>query len=140
IAVLILGVVDLGYSFYARRDLQRIADLAAMQAVQGIDFANVGSSASCVGAGNVSVEKNWPSPVSLVEKSVVCGEWNSKKYAAPRYFLGNSAQLNAAHVVLEGDAPRFIPLDWSRRIRVEAIAQRSEPTAAFQVGSQLLRL
>lgn len=138
ITVLILGVVDLGYSFYAKRDLQRIADLAAIEAVQGIDPDNKG--ASCLAAGTRSVESNWPSPISPRTKSVVCGEWNAAKYAAPRHFLGNAADTTAAQVVLEGDSPRFIPGPWSRRVRAEAIAQRTEAATSFQIGSQLLNL
>lgn len=140
IIVLILGVVDLGYSFYAKRDLQRIADLAAIEAVQGIDFQAPTSTAACVAAGDQSVVKNWPSPLSQVSKTVVCGEWSSKKYAAPYYFKDNATPLNAAHVVLEGESPSFVPAPWNRNIRAEAIAQRSAPTAAFQIGSQLLNL
>ena len=138
IIVLILGVVDLGYSFYAKRDLQRIADLAAIEAVQGIDFQT--GSGTCVAAGKRSVEENWPSPINPTSKTVICGEWNSKKYTGPYHFKDNAAPYNAAHVVLLGESPRFIPAPWSRSIRAEAIAQRSVPTAAFQTGSQLLNL
>lgn len=138
IIVLVLGVVDLGYSFYAKRDLQRIADLAAIEAVQGIDLP--GNSTPCINAGTRSVEANWPAPISPTSKTVVCGEWNSKKYTAPRFFSANITPLNAAQVVLIGESPRFIPGPWSRSIRAEAIAQRSIPTATFQVGSQLLNL
>lgn len=135
-----LGVVDLGYMYYAKRDLQRIADLAAIEAVQGIDLQTPNSSVSCQVAGTGSIENNWPSPVTPTTKTVTCGEWSTKKYAAPRYFQGDTTPLNAAHVILQGESPRLIPGPWSRSIRVEAIAQRSEPTAAFQVGSQLLNL
>ncbi|WP_159912942.1 pilus assembly protein TadG-related protein [Pantoea sp. 18069] len=138
VTVLILGVVDLGYSFYAKRDLQRIADLAAIEAVQGIGPPN--DNATCVAAGAQSVESNWPSPISPLTKSVVCGEWNAAKYAAPRHFLGHTTDTTAAQVVLEGDSPRFIPGPWSRRVRAEAIAQRTDPTTSFQIGSQLLNL
>ncbi len=140
IMVLILGVVDLGYSFYAKRDLQRIADLAAIEAVQGIQSND---SAACTAAGILSVETNWPAPINPTNKSVECGEWDSIKHEskAPRYFSNDSKlPQNAAHVVLEGESPHFVPGPWSRSIRAEAIAQRSEPTAAFQIGSQLLKL
>ncbi|WP_423458407.1 TadG family pilus assembly protein [Ottowia sp. VDI28] len=140
IIVAILGVADLGYSFYAKRDLQRIADLAAIEAVQGIDFQTPNNSAPCKAAGDRSVENNWPSPLNAITKTVVCGEWDAGKYASPRYFQGEAKPLNAAHVVLEGETPSFFPARWDRNVRAEAIAQRSAPSAAFQVGSQLLNL
>lgn len=137
VVVLILGIVDLGYSFYAKRDLQRIADLAAIEAVQGIDFQSSNSN-KCVNAGATSIDKNWPAPLSPISKIVVCGEWNSQKYTGPRHFRENATPLNSAHVKLEAESPRFFPGTWERKIFAEAIAQRSAPTAAFQVGSQLL--
>lgn len=138
ITVLILGVVDLGYSFYAKRDLQRIADLAAIEAVQGLTSPN--ENATCVSAGMASVNANWPSPIQEVTKSVVCGEWNKVRYAAPRHFLADAADTTAARVVLEGNSPIFFPGTWSRRVRAEAIAQRTEAATSFQIGSQLLNL
>lgn len=139
IAVLILGVVDLGYSFYAKRDLQRIADLAAIEAVQGMRSPN--DNATCVSAGMSSIDSNWPSPLErATSTSVVCGEWNKGKYAAPRHFLANTADTTAAQVTLEGTSPTFIPIQWNRRVRAEAIAQRTEAATSFQIGSQLLNL
>ncbi|MEG1768532.1 MAG: pilus assembly protein TadG-related protein [Comamonas sp.] len=139
IALLILGVVDLGYSFYAKRDLQRIADLAAIEAVQGMKSPN--ENATCVSAGMSSIDSNWPSPIErATTSSVVCGEWNKTKYAAPRHFLANTADTTAARVMLEGTSPTFIPIQWNRRVRAEAIAQRTEAATSFQIGSQLLNL
>ena len=37
VLIAILGIVDVGYMYYAKRDLQRIADLAALEAVRGLD-------------------------------------------------------------------------------------------------------
>ena len=135
----ILGIVDIGYSFYAKRDLQRIADLAALEAVQGID-PNADTDASCVNAGMNSIEKNWPSPLTVLSQKVTCGEWNNQKYPARPHFEKNATPINAAHVVLKGESPRFIPGNWLREREAVAIAKRNEPIAAFQIGSQLLNL
>ena len=140
IIVLILGVVDFGYSFYAKRDLQRIADLAAMEAVQDLDPSNLSIVIHCEKAGHSSIDKNWPAPLNPVSKAVKCGEWSAKKYPAPRHFSSSATPANAAQVILLGESPRFIPGFWSREIRAEAIAQRSAPSASFQIGSQLLSL
>ena len=58
---LLLGIVDLGYMYYAKRDLQRIADLAATQAAQTIN-AERSNRAACVTAGEDSITANWPVP------------------------------------------------------------------------------
>ncbi|MET1114738.1 MAG: TadG family pilus assembly protein [Comamonas sp.] len=141
VMLLILGIVDLGYSFYAKRDLQRIADLAAIEAVQG---SGANDTAACEAAGLRSVQANWPAPITptidLVTEAVHCGEWSTAKYPAPRHFLAAAERINAARVVLEGASPRFIPGPWSRQVRAEAIAQRTDPASAFQVGAQLLNL
>lgn len=137
VTLLILGVVDVGYSFYAKRDLQRIADLAAIEAVQGSGANDI---AACQASGLSSVQGNWPAPIAPGTRAVTCGEWNTAKYPAPRYFLAGADTINAAQVVLEGESPRFLPGTWSRRVRAEAIAQRTSPSSAFQIGSQLLNL
>lgn len=142
VLVLILGVVDLGYSYYAKRDLQRIADLAALEAVQSIDPSANTNVAGCVAAGKLSVDKNWPAPLNPSPAQVQCGEWKWNKNTADKRlnFTASKTPLNAAHVVLQGESPRFIPGFWNRTVVAEAIAQRSEPSAAFQIGAQLLAL
>ncbi|MCD2512158.1 TadG family pilus assembly protein [Comamonas endophytica] len=141
VTLLILGIVDLGYSFYAKRDLQRIADLAAIEAVQG---SGANDTAACEAAGLRSVVSNWPAPIAsgphLAAEAVRCGEWNAARHPGPRHFLAGGERINAAQVVLEGESPRFVPGPWSRRVRAEAIAQRTDPASAFQVGAQLLNL
>ena len=138
----IMGVIDLGYMYYAKRDLQRHADLAALSAVQGIDF--FGSPAAriqaCEQAGYASVQANWPesAPIVPIEKKVTCGQWSPADYSAPRYFRAGGAEINAAHVVLEGRSPKFFPSTWSRNLRVEAIAKRGDPLAVFSVGTTLV--
>lgn len=139
VMVAILGVVDIGYMYYAKRDLQRVADLAALEAVQAIDLTQSNDASACVAAGatSVSIGKNWPASLTPVTQDVHCGGW-SAEYPAPRHFDRNVTPINAAHVMLEGQSPRLLPFNWDRTIQAEAIAKRGEEMAAFQVGSQLL--
>lgn len=142
VIVAILGVVDLGYMFYAKRELQRNADLSALHAVQSIDFnAPNGSmrASHCAQAGLQSVNANWPasSPITPLLKSATCGEWDAGLYSAPEHFQPNAANVNAARVVLEGRSPAFFPGTWSRVITAQAVAKRGAPQAAFSVGSKL---
>lgn len=141
IIVAILGVLDIGYMYYAKRELQRTADLAALQAVHGMAVG--GARVDCEQAGVESVRANWLSnspitPVVPIENSVVCGAWDSSSYKEPTYFQDGGAHLNAAQVVLKGETPTFFPGTWSRGVEVYAIAKREEPQAVFSVGSKLL--
>lgn len=131
-----LGVVDLGYMYYAKRDLQRIADLAALEAAQSINLEQ-NNREQCQSSGEASLERHWP---DLVERSVVCGNWNSQ-WPSPRHFDPSKNPINAAHVTAKGSSPRLSLLPFvNRDLFAEAIATRKAPVAAFQVGSQLLSL
>ena len=138
----IMGVIDVGYMYYAKRELQRHADLAALSAVQGIDF--FGSPAAriqaCEQAGYASVQVNWPesAPIVHIQKKVICGRWSPSEFSGPRHFSSGGNEVNAAYVVLEGRAPKFFPSTWNRNIQVEAIAKRGDPLAVFSVGTTLV--
>jgi uncharacterized membrane protein len=144
VLVLMLGVIDMGYLYYAKRDLQRIADLAAMEAAQKIN-ADHSNKAQCVSAGETSINDNWPSPITrnTTQTQVVCGNWNpqapGRENSGGRYFDATQGTLNAAYVTVAGQSPTFFPGPWNRNMVAEAIAMRNESVAAFQVGSQLLR-
>lgn len=138
VLVAILGVVDIGYMYYAKRDLQRIADLAALEAAGAIQRSSEGDTEkACKDAGKKSIFENWPVPVGRVAslEEVVCGNWSSS-LPGPRHFSKNGA-LNAAHVLLQGRSPTFFPGNWSRLVTAEAIAKTDIPVAAFSVESQL---
>lgn len=135
----ILGVVDIGYMYYAKRDLQRIADLAALEAARALQLQPDSPEAACIQAGLESISQNWPAPVkrASTKLEVECGNWNPS-LPGPQHFSLNGA-LNAAHVVVQGTSPSLLPGAWSRDVQAEAIAKTDIPVAAFQVGSQLLR-
>lgn len=142
IIVAILGVLDIGYMYYAKRELQRNADLSALHAVRTIDFGVLDGSQRayrCEQAGLQSVNANWltSSPIAPVIKSATCGEWDVSMYAGPDHFQSNAANVNAAHVVLKGRSPTFFPGPWSRVIAAQAVATRGAPQAAFSIGSKL---
>ncbi|MBB1648258.1 TadG family pilus assembly protein [Delftia sp. UME58] len=144
VLILMLGVVDMGYMYYAKRDLQRIADLAAMEAAQHIN-AERNNTPACVSAGQASINDNWPAALTrnTARTQVACGNWNAqhpaRQASGGRYFDAAAAPLNAAHVVVAGSSPTFFPGPWDRLVVAEAIAMRNESVASFQVGSQLLR-
>lgn len=148
IIVLMLGVVDLGYSFYAKRDLQRIADLAALEAAQAINAAQDNRD-TCEKTGEKSITDNWPSAVDRDKAlTVECGNWDVLNTTETKYIsLEKLPQpqpqppppLNAAYAVVKGTTPTLAPFPWQRTVIAKAVAVKKVPVASFQVGSQLLR-
>lgn len=76
VLIAILGIVDVGYMYYAKRDLQRIADLAALEAVSGLDYGE-GGSANCQLKGRNSIQDNWPAALAIdqANTAITCGNW-----------------------------------------------------------------
>lgn len=138
VLVAILGILDIGYMYYAKRELQRIADQAAVEAVQNI------SAGKCMEAGEASITNNWPLLGITRNKDaelVSCGNWNpdQKKaapHSSPEYF--GTGELNAAKVIVQGTSLILLPGPWSHIVTARAIAKRDEPLAQFSVGARLL--
>lgn len=139
VLIAILGAVDIGYMYYAKRDLQRIADQAAIEAVQGLQYGENAGAANCAVAGKASIEINWPLAVTRDDGAtrVDCGNWSATANPAPRYF-SLAGELNAAHVIVQGTSPTLLPGPWSRLITAEAVAKREAPLAVFSVGTTLV--
>ncbi|MFG5780171.1 pilus assembly protein TadG-related protein [Comamonas sp. J-3] len=141
VLVAILGLVDIGYMYYSKRDLQRIADQAAIDAVQNIEYSTNPSNKRCQDAGEASINTNWPIAVTrdTQETKVRCGNWNPAQNPAPRYF-SETGERNAAHVTVQGTTPTILPGTWSRTIFAEAVAKREEPLAVFSVATTLVNV
>lgn len=133
----ILGVVDIGYMYYAKRDLQRIADLAALEAASAIGVSANDPQEdqdACVDAGSNAIESNWPAALEALERDVKCGHWVEQpgvKYVTP------SGALNAAHVVLKAESLRLFPGTWSRAVSAEATARAQGRVARLSIRSTL---
>ena len=140
ILIAILGIVDVGFMYYAKRDLQRIADLAALEAVRGLDYG-VGGPANCQLKGQNSIQDNWPAALTpdQANTSITCGNWDPQTHATPLHF-GASGPLNAAHAFVQGKSPILLPGPWSRTISAEAVAKFNEPLVNFSVGTTLLNV
>ena len=136
VLVAILGVVDMGYVYYAKRDLQRIADLAAMEGARTLGGVHSQPAQKCQNQGWASVQQHWPVALAqdAARTSVVCAHW--ERAPNPRV-LTHTGAVNAAHVTLVGTTPTFVPVPFSRTIEVQAIAISEKPVAAFSVESQL---
>ncbi len=151
--------IDVGHVFYRQRQLQSVADMAALAAAQQLRRAdsNAAMTGRALAAAQASAGQNGftgtaredcsASPGGEDGMAVCAGVWNPNDAAAPadgRHFRGSfdPARLspNAVRVVVSQTVPILfgLPGGDARRLRAEAIGNASPPVAAFSVGSGLL--
>lgn len=143
VLVSILGGVQIGYMYFAKRDLQRTADLAALEAVNALTY---GDDSTCTSrakpAAEQSITSNLRVSLESETRSIECGHWNAGKADNARFNISTSKNnpLNSARIQLRGEALKLLPFTGSRVVAATAIAAKvDEPVAAFSVGSRLLR-
>lgn len=145
VLITILGTVQIGYMYYAKRDLQRIADVSAIEAVNSLSYAIPDSCPAATASGLKSIDDQLRLALDTSEEpEVTCGHWNENlednaRFSSTYGARGNNP-LNAVKVKLEGETLRLLPFIGNRTVSAESIAaKKSEPVAAFSVGPQLLR-
>ncbi|WGS51403.1 TadG family pilus assembly protein [Paraburkholderia sp. D15] len=100
VAVAALGALDIGNLYFARRQLQRTADLAALAAAQVI-----GSAGGCAAAGTAAqlnaTSNGLPANGTL---TTTCGRWDT---STSTYFGATGNPLNAVQVQATQAVPMF---------------------------------
>lgn len=154
IMVILLSSIDIGYVFYMKRDLQKVADLAALAGAQQlVSTPPAGNPTACASTdqavlaaiGNAQSNGfSTAAPNSMSNAiTVTCGLWDPVANAslAPSYFAAPSggAKLNAVKVIATQNVPAFFGLG-TQTISGQAIASGASPTAAFSLGTGLLSL
>ncbi|WP_223495339.1 TadG family pilus assembly protein [Stenotrophomonas indicatrix] len=132
-----LGLIEIGFLFWAKRDAQKVVDLAALAGAQRLDLCRPDNADNSAARQNALAQNTFPGQVQIQ-----CGNWNATRGTAdhfsPSVDAGNPR--NAVRVIAErGVLPFFGQNSTLPTLRVQAVAKRSEPTAVFAVGSQLLR-
>ncbi len=132
-----LGLIEIGFLFWAKRDAQKVVDLAALAGAQRLDLCRHDNADNSAARQNALAQNTFPGQVQIQ-----CGNWNATRGTAdhfsPSVDAGNPR--NAVRVIAErGVLPFFGQNSGLPTLRVQAVAKRSEPTAVFAVGSQLLR-
>lgn len=132
-----LGLVEIGFLFWAKRDAQKVVDLAALAGAQRLDLCRSDNADNSAARQNAVAQNAFPGQLQIQ-----CGNWNATR-GTPDHFsttvdAGNPR--NAVKVVAERSVLPFFNQNRSLpTLRVQAVAKRSQPTAVFAVGSQLLR-
>lgn len=146
VCLILLGSANLGYLFYAKREIQNAADLAALSGVQYI-HADSTPEASCGDAKQQALlslqdylNGNKIVKLEAADITLQCGTW-SQAYSAPEHFDPNPVEgrFNALKVIIDRGVAPILPFAEAQQVYAAAIAKSAVPVAAFQIGSELLR-
>lgn len=139
VVIATLGAIDVGNVFFARRSMQRIADLAALAAAQTMDGTCTQPSATATATANAAAN-GFAANAAGQTLTVVCGRWDTKDNGAPSYFSSTSANtpLNAVQVAVTRTVPYFF-LGPARQVSATATAQATN-LGAFTIGTTLAQL
>ncbi|MET0330068.1 MAG: TadG family pilus assembly protein [Dyella sp.] len=134
---LMLGLVEIGYLYWAKRDAQKIADLAALAGVQRLEQCTAGNDDNSAARGNAVSDNH-----STDTLTIRCGNWATANPAIDHFAVATPpAPLNAVKVIVERPVLPFLGQNASLpTIKVSAVAAKATPIASFTVGPQLLRV
>lgn len=132
--ITILGIVEVGYLYWAKRDAQKVADLAALSGAQQLPDCTAATSAA---NNNATSDNKFNGALT----TNACGTWTPPTKNGDDGFSTGGNTPNAIKVT----AKRPVPSIWGFAgvlpdVNAEAVAINSQPIAAFSVGSQLLEL
>ncbi|WP_058835093.1 TadG family pilus assembly protein [Luteimonas abyssi] len=129
----LLGLVEVGYLYWAKRDAQKVADLAAIAGVQRMD--------QCVASDNAAARVNAVDDHGFTgELEIACGHWSPTQPLERRFIESDDATVNAVQVVARRSGLTSFFLGELVIVEARAVALATPPTTAFSVGAQLLRL
>lgn len=139
IAVICLATIDIGNVFWQKRELQKIADLAALAGAVGTPKSGV-----CRAEASSSITRNGGTLAEL--QSAEEGRWEVKPgVPSEQYFQQTVSPLNACKVQVARVVPYLFLFDASassggREVNASATAFRSPRLARVSVRSTLLEL
>ncbi|WP_078059765.1 TadG family pilus assembly protein [Xanthomonas massiliensis] len=130
--VAILGLIEVGYLYWAKRDAQKVADLAALAGAQRLDLCEASDNAAA--RGNALQDNRFTGQLEIA-----CGNWDPAN-AGERHFVAAGNPVNAVRVVARRTAIPFLgqAFDGALAVSGEAVASQGLPTASFSIGSRLL--
>ncbi|MBR7993442.1 hypothetical protein KDX08_13415 [Burkholderia cenocepacia] len=137
IAITTLGAIGVGNLFFQRRDVQRIADMAALAAVQRMDDACSQPTATATS----NAQSNGLDASNGDTINIECGRWDTSVNPAPSYYAAatsGTTQLNAAKVVVTRQVPFFF-VGPPQTVSAVSTA-RSTNIDTFSVGATLAAL
>jgi uncharacterized membrane protein len=142
IGAILLGGMQLGYLFYAKRDMQKAADLAALTGAQILHTGAATECAAATTAASMAAQANTAGGIAGSDMEVSCWRWDPVKNTTdPRHLapLQAGERYNAVRVALTRSVAAMVPFMKDQTLTVESVAAKpGNPVAAFSVGTTLL--
>ncbi|MFL9871564.1 TadG family pilus assembly protein [Paraburkholderia megapolitana] len=135
VAVAALGAIDIGNFYFARRDLQRMADLSASAAAQTVGSAG-GCTSATTSANGAASANGLPTNGTV---TVTCGRWDPSVNTGGSYFVPTTASMNAVQVTVQQPVPYFFIAGPTKTLSASAIAQATN-IGAFSIATSVATL
>lgn len=133
-----LGLVEVGYLYWAKRDTQKVADLAALAGAQRLQDCAANNADNSAARGNATTDNGFGGTLTIA-----CGHWDPAGTTTDHFIpAADGTTVNAVKVTAAVSAVPFLHQIGTQALTVksEAVASGTSPVAAFSVGSQLLEL
>lgn len=151
VGLVLLGVAQLGYAFYMKREMQKASDLAALSAVQVLGMGTPADCTRAQTAGRTAVLANVPNILDTFaagDVTVECKLWDNTRADPSGMYLFDPASgqvPNALRITINKNLTSLIPSFsggtlGGTQVQVISIAASTQPVAVFTVGSRLVRL
>ncbi len=136
LGLILLGSVQIGYTAYIKRELQKTADAAALSGVQVLGAGDQAGCDAALTAARINTGQNFPG-LAQGEATLECGVWDEGQNAY-RAAIPPEA-MNAVRVFIRHEFGSIVPFVPGSEASVEAVASApAEPIAVFSVGPRLV--
>src|SRR5690606_12977891 len=124
--IAILGLVEVSYLYWAKRDVQKIADLAALAGAQRPELCRAEHPDNQASRQNGTTDNAFPGGLEIR-----CGHWSPQTGSDAVVAVASGRALNAVQVDASRPViPLFGQISGVPSLSARAIARRSEPVAA----------
>lgn len=137
--VSILGLVEVGYLYWAKREVQKVADLAALSGAQRLNLCSSSNDTNMAARQNAVDENHFNGNLDIA-----CVHWaaDETEHGDKHYRIPDADHpRNAVYVKASLPLAPFFGFANFNGVGAEAIAaNRGDPIASFSAGSRLLGL
>lgn len=145
--VILLASIDIGFLFFQKREMQKVADMAALAGAQQLARSSALPSDQCASAFAVARGSAETGQGFTGTLAISCGRWDPS-VATPTNFQvypngvtpSGATPPSAVSVLASRTFRSFFGAWVSRDITALAIATSDAPIAVFSVGSRLLQI
>ncbi|MBE1160824.1 pilus assembly protein TadG-related protein [Dyella acidiphila] len=135
--IAMLGLVEIGYVYWAKRDTQKVADLAALAGAQQLQDCNAANSDNSAARGNATNENHFGGNVAIN-----CGTWSAAAASGTADGFSNAASgatPTAVQVIAERPVTPFFAFTPALpNVSAKAVATTTTPLATFSIGTTLV--